>query len=243
MWRVIVAFLIAGVTLATQSAHALRISPLVVEISPSGTGSTARIRVENTSTKDMPLEVVVFRIDVEPDGSVVRTPADEDFFVFPPQAVVPAGEPQVIRVQWLGDPQPETSSAYFVTINQLPIDLEAGVSAIQFVYSVSALVNVVPSGVDADEAVGELSVEADPETGAPLLVAEVLNTGSRYFASGQYNWRLTGVDGQRMTLRQQDVTQSIGIGMVPPVDGRRVFRVPLPADAPTEVVSLDFDAS
>src|SRR6185437_8563795 len=70
------------------------------------------------------LAMRVSPIEYRNDGTITETPADDDFLIFPPQGVLLANARQVIRVQWVGPPL-DSSRAYYVSINQLPVPLDA----------------------------------------------------------------------------------------------------------------------
>jgi fimbrial chaperone protein len=224
---------------ATFNADAMRISPLVLEVSPSGSGSSGRIRVENNSPADLPLEVQVFKISVDQNGVISQTPADDDFFVFPPQVVIPSGEPQVIRFQWLGDPNPQMSQAYFVTMNELPIDLEEGASAVQFVYSVSALVNIVPRNAEEDTSLVSAEIVAK-EDGAKVVRATFQNDGNKFHTAGQFSWKLDLADAESYTIPEEKVTKAVGMGFIPPGGATRTMEVPLPPEVLGSVLDIEF---
>ena len=237
MYRFLIAALL-WMSFTAFNADAMRISPLVLEVSPSGSGSSGRIRVENTGTSDLPLEIQVFRIEVGEDGTIEQTAADDDFFVFPPQVVVPAGDPQVIRFQWLGDPNPQMSQAYFVTMNELPIDLEEGTSAVQFVYSVSALVNIVPRNSKADNLFVSAEIVTN-DSGAKFVRATFRNDGNKFFISGQYPWRLKFADAESYTISEETVNKTIGMGVVPPGGATRTMDIPVPPEVAGSIEDIE----
>jgi fimbrial chaperone protein len=201
----------------------MRVSPMVSEISTRGAGSSARIEVQNVGSAALPYETRITRIDFDDEGDLVETPADEDFLVFPPQGVVPVGGRQVIRVQWVGDPDLAVSRAYYVGIRQLPVELdeptEDGVAArVQVVYHMKSLVTVAPPGVKADVAVLSVkpvevsgvpaapeidpaltggqpaaAAEAPVETLVPGIEVRVRNSGRRYALMSGATWIVEGV--------------------------------------------------
>jgi len=144
---------IAVMTLAT-TADAMRVSPMVVEITTRGAGSAARIEVQNVGSTVLPFETRITLIEFNDAGELIETPADEDFLVFPPQGLVPVGGRQVVRVQWIGDPDLALSRAYYVGIHQIPVNLsgeagDAGVGGqLQIVYNMKALLTVAPPGAE-----------------------------------------------------------------------------------------------
>lgn len=155
-WKAAALVFVAALVL-TPVAWAMRVSPMVAELTTSGAGSVARIEVGNAGSAAMPFEATITRIDFMDDGSLVESPADEDFLVFPPQGLVPVGGRQVVRVQWVGEPNIDTSRAYYLTVRQLPVstDVEAGEAdtpslAVTVLYTMKALLVVAPPGAEPD---------------------------------------------------------------------------------------------
>jgi fimbrial chaperone protein len=214
------AVLIVG--LFAVSSDAMRVSPMVSEITTRGAGSSTRIEVQNIGAAALPYETRITRIDFDAEGKLIETAADEDFLVFPPQGVVPVGGRQVVRVQWVGDPDLDVSRAYYVGVRQLPVEVEerpdgsAGMQ-VQVVYHMKSLVTVAPPGVEADVSVvsvrpTQVSAEApapqiDPaltggqpvaveppaEVLAPGIEVKVRNTGRRYALMSGAVWVVEGV--------------------------------------------------
>src|SRR6516225_4813795 len=67
-----------------------------------GSNSRANIQVVNDGAAPMPVEVLLKKLEIAEDGRTTESPASDDFLVFPPQAVVPAGATQSFRIQWVG---------------------------------------------------------------------------------------------------------------------------------------------
>lgn len=163
-WRVAALVIVAALVL-TPAAWAMRVSPMVAELTTAGAGSVARIEVGNAGAAAMPFETAITRIEFMDDGTLVETPADEDFLVFPPQGLVPVAGRQVVRVQWVGEPNIDTSRAYYLTVRQLPVatDVETGETdkpnlAVTVLYTMKALLVVAPPGAEPDVQV----VSAEP---------------------------------------------------------------------------------
>ena len=93
---------LAALTLIVTPALAMRVSPMVVEMESRGSNAVARIEVQNINPGNLAFQTRVFRMEIDKDGNIVETPADQDFLVFPPQGVLPAGGRQVVRLQWVG---------------------------------------------------------------------------------------------------------------------------------------------
>lgn len=220
---------IALATFAT-TADAMRVSPMVVEITTRGAGSSARIEVQNVGSTALPFETRITRLEFGEDGEMIETPADEDFLVFPPQGIVPVGGRQVVRVQWIGDPDLALSRAYYVGIHQIPVDLSGDGEAaavggqLQVVYNMKSLLTVAPPGAEPQvrvisatptmvAAAPQTAVEVDPALGGaapapetqemrPGVSVELRNTGTRYAMMSAADWTLegTGADGEPLRV-------------------------------------------
>lgn len=248
-------------------AHAMRVSPMVNEITTQGAGSAARIEVENVNSAPLAYETRVFKIDYDDQGNLVETPADEDFLVFPPQGTLLPGARQVMRVQWVGDPAIAVSNAYYLSVQQLPIEFERGpadtvTAAVQVVYHMKALIAVAPEGARPNVEVvsvtpADVAVEApapsleDPasEPPAPAMVPglriTLRNTGNRYAMMGGVNWTVGGftTDGQPVmfTIPREQMNAHVGAGYLAAVDGERTFELPVGvAFDPTKQFRVEF---
>lgn len=252
-WVGAVLGLIAGLT-AMTAAWAMRVSPMVSELTTTGAGSAARIEVGNVGSVALPFETKITRMEVDADGNVVETPADEDFLVFPPQGLVPVGGRQVVRVQWVGEPRLEASQAYYLWVRQLPVVTDpttsetGGAVSVSVLYTMKALIVVAPPG--AEPKVELVSVkpamitppapEVDPSlTGGealppppaePGVEVVVSNTGKRYALMSGATWVLEGTDTAGQPFSRQftsdEISKTVGVGYLAPAGGRRTFRLP-----------------
>ncbi len=233
------------------SASAMRVSPMVSELTTSGAGSTARVEVGNVGTAALPFETLLTRMEVDSDGNIVEPPGDEEFLVFPPQGLVPVGGRQVVRVQWVGPASLDASQAYYLWVRQLPVDIEPnpetemGAAAIQVLYTMKALIVVAPPGAEPKielvsavpaiitpttpdlSDVGGTVEQVEPTTGVEIVVR---NTGRRYALMSGANWTIEGTDVSGQPFAQSytgdEISQSVGVGYVQPLNGTRKFQLP-----------------
>lgn len=244
------ALVACGLIFASAAAWAMRVSPMVAEMTTTGAGSAARIEVGNVGSAAMPFETQITRMDVDANGEVVETPADEEFLVFPPQGVVGVGGRQVMRVQWVGAPDIDRSQAYYLAVKQLPIPTDGkppesgGEVAVTVLYTMKALLVVAPPGaepkievvsakpirVTAPATEAAAVAEGAPIPTEPGLEIVVANTGKRYALMAGATWIIEGTakDGTpyRQELKTADLSAIVGVGFVPPVTGRRTFKIP-----------------
>jgi fimbrial chaperone protein len=209
---------------------AARISPMVVDLQPIGRASIGRVEVANPGDSEFPLEVQMFRGQIGERGELSLTPADDQFLVFPAQAVMPPRSQQVFRVQYVGNPTLATSEIYYMSVRQIPVDLQAGTPQVQIVVNFNVLVNVIPEGSTAEPVIDTVRVVT--RDNVPGIEVRVTNRGTRYFAASRANWAISGTraDGSDGSFRRNrsEMSRAIGVGVVPP-GGARVFFVPTEA--------------
>lgn len=217
--------------------EAARISPMILNVKPAGSGSVARIELTNPDDTEFPVEVQMFRGEISETGELALIAADDDFLVFPTQLVVPAKAQQIIRVQYVGDPELKKSEVYYAAVRQLPIELPSNQSRVQVVVNFNVLVNVVPDGTKADpqlEVIGPKIVDATPG-----IDVRVTNAGSRFMTAGTLVWNIAGTaeDGTAVQLRRAgaDMAKAIGVGVVAPGKSRIFF---VPTDQPLKAGTI-----
>lgn len=222
MLRKLLGAIMAMVLLMPSGAHAARVSPMIIELKPAGSGSAGRVELANQGERDIPFEARVMRGDIGEDGELTLTPADDQFLVFPAQTIVQRNSQQVFRVQYVGNPDLNRSEIYYLSIQQVPVKLDAAQSQVQVVVNYNVLVNIVPNGTAAKAVV----LSAEPATrmpeaadepaapGAPAATpavnpaaapaalpapqpqsgvrVRVGNQGNRYFLAGMSGWTISG---------------------------------------------------
>ena len=268
-WGLAAISAMALASVMTVGASAMRVAPMVSELTTTGAGSTARIEVGNIGSAALPFETRITKLEFTEDGELVETPADENFLVFPPQGLVPVGGRQVVRVQWVGDADIDVSQAYYLWVRQLPVqtDTEApegeGAVSVSVLYTMKSLIVVAPPGaqpavevvtaipamvtppqpeIDPSLTQGAAPPAPEPEPGLEIVV---VNTGKRYALMSGATWNITATDvnGQPFTLVMggQKVAETVGVGYLAPAGGRRTFKVPTGvALDPSKPVSVRF---
>lgn len=236
---------------------AMRVSPMVVEMETAGSDAVARIEVQNINPGKLAFQTRVYRLEMNADGSVVEAPADDQFLIFPPQGALPASGRQVIRLQWVGDPQLATSQAFYVSVEQLPIAFDPGAedavaAQVQVLYNMRALVVVAPPGAKPDvsaTSVRQVLYQPPAAPGTDDLPPQVeaveivlRNDGRRHAMMSNFGWKLEGHDPQGQWLRvdvsSEELTTAIGTGYVP-AQGERRFYLPV-SGFNAEPISLAF---
>jgi fimbrial chaperone protein len=235
---------VAAVIGGATAVYAMRVSPMVVEMSTVGSNAVARIEVQNLNTGKLPFETRITRVDFSPEGETTETAADGDFTVFPPQGILPQGARQIVRLQWVGPADLPASRAYYLSVKQLPVPVEAQQQGgqVQVLYNMKALIVVAPPGATPNvEASSVKAVEVQPPAltaGGPLpaklpgVEITLKNSGRRHAMMSALRWVIEGTDTagkpQRILVQPEELSRAIGSGYVPGGGGTRVYQFPIP---------------
>ncbi|BDM65245.1 hypothetical protein NFHSH190041_26970 [Shewanella sp. NFH-SH190041] len=126
------------------SARAFQIQPMVQQMEALGKESNTSYRLENTGRSDVTVEVSAFRRFLDVKGKEHLQPADDDFLILPPQAVVAPGQFQVFRVKYMGQEDTSKSISYRVDFRQLPVVSELEDTGVKMLFNFSTLVFINP---------------------------------------------------------------------------------------------------
>ena len=251
----ILAAILACAPSGAAAQSSVGVEPLLLEVNP---GTAAAMRMRNNGEAPTTVEVRVFERIIDENGVQTRREADDDFLVFPPQAVVPGESLQVFRLQPLL-PALQESRSYFVSIRQVPVALptvtDSEGATIRLLFAFDSAVHVVPPGTEA----APLLVSAEPgettltiQTGErrpipggegdepvvaevtyPAVAMTVRNEGNKFFylQDMRFEGEWTDSAGAAHPLpeyTQQEIIQAAGVTLVPP-GATRKFALPLPA--------------
>lgn len=252
------AFVATALVAGAVSVYAMRVSPMIVEMTTTGSDAVARIEVQNLNAGKLPFETRVTRLSFDENGVPSETPADADFIVFPPQGILPQGARQVIRLQWVGGADIPASQAYYLSVNQLPIPADPATGAqaaqVQVVYHMKALVVVAPPNAQPNvSATSVKAIDYQPpaaKQGDPLpakmpgIEVTMKNTGRRHAMMSALKWVLEGKDlaGKplRILISEEDLNRGVGSGYVPGGGGTRIFRFGIPKAFGPGPISVKF---
>lgn len=218
--------------LTPSTAHAMSVSPVIVDMAASGRQRVSDIRVSNTGAGQIPVGISVAEISVDASGNVTSTPAPDVFTIFPPQALIEPGALQRFRVQWAGEPDLAKSRSFLFSVAQQPVALPTGVSGVQILYNFQVIVNVAPPSGRANLAVEASGFET--VEGKRRAILNLTNpTAVHAYLSGA-RVQLEAIDaGGRVTwtktITPEEFGQTIGAGLVQPGAKRRFT---LPIDLP-----------
>jgi fimbrial chaperone protein len=226
-------------TMLAPSAHAMSVSPIHVEMTSVGSAGRAQITVSNESANALPVETGIGRLILTEDGTNKSTAANDEFLIFPPQAIIPPGGAQVFRVQWVGDPQIKESQSYMMTVSQVPIKLPANQSAVQVVMSFGVMINVAPPQGRSDLQVAGAGTAID-KTGKRHPTVTIANNSHVHGLLQDSVLRVSAGTWSK-TYQPNDIAQRVGIGLVQP-GKRRKFVLPdqLPANASTVLATIEY---
>ncbi|WP_193165751.1 fimbria/pilus periplasmic chaperone [Microbulbifer hainanensis] len=132
--------------LFAQGALCFTLEPTVtvLRLPADITGQT--LVLKNPREVDLPVVFEIFERQINEDGSEVTTPADDDFVIFPPQAVVPAGKAQAVRIQWVGGALSQSRS-FTLYASEQPLNLSGQAqSGVQTILRMGASVHVTNQG-------------------------------------------------------------------------------------------------
>jgi P pilus assembly chaperone PapD len=242
------ALLAAALVLAPISpASATTVTPVIVDLQSNGRGVVANISVNNTGAGPLPIEIEI--IPLAPSSTGLQPAkagaADEDLLVTPPSVLIPAGKTQTFRVQWVGDPELASSKHYYVSINQLPVKLPEGESAVQVVYNFQVLVSV--SSPNRKPQLAITAVAPAVVDGKSVAAVTVQNNGQAHGYISQHRLKIAaagpgGAEVFSKTISGAEFQQLVGYGLVA-TGQTRTINVPMdkaaPAGAKLTAVLLD----
>ena len=234
--RVFCLLFLAAVFGAGQ-ARALGVTPLVVELSSGASNRASQIVVDNDNATDTPIEIEIFRVELDENGGQHLTPAPLDFVVFPPSRMLKPHSKQVFRIQWVGAPLAK-SETFIFAVNQLPVKMPAEKSGVQILFNFDVIANVAPpSGTRSLEVLAAETVMEGGKRYASLLIG---NSGNVHAKLSDATLTLRS-GGWSQTLTSGELQLRLGAAVVQPGKRRR-FRIPveLPAQASSVTAELAY---
>ncbi len=217
------------------AAQALQVTPLSVETNAVNSGLTNQFTATNDGPDPIPVELSSVRITVDAEGKITEVPnSGNDLVILPQQAMLPPGQTQTFRVQYVGDPAITQSVSYFVALTQVPVKLPEGTSGVQMLYNFRVLANVAP--LQGQEALTLEGTSVTQKDGKNYPVLTVRNSGNKHAL--MYNVAQTVIvqtDGSGAEIFNQTFAAArsldlYGLGLVPP---NAVRRFVLPVELPS----------
>lgn len=219
-------FLISSLLFWTgvPSAHAIDVTPMVMQITPTGSTSSYRLSIKNTDDQPVTVEIQVYRMEADVDGRRTLTEEPDDLAVFPPQSVIPPNREQVVQVRYVGKPD-AGPRMYLVRVGQLPItfsseESDATGAAVQVAFNINTHVLLAPAG--ARPSLQVISTRR-ADNGDVLITAE--NQGVGFARLRQARYLLRAGDGQTLEIQPEDVV----LGQVSSLPGGATRNIRIPA--------------
>jgi fimbrial chaperone protein len=208
------------------AATAMTVQPVVLNLSPGGRAMTQVVTVTNSFSYPIAVELRIEELTVGEQGVQGTGKDPGDLLVFPPQAMIQPGQTQSFRVQYVGDPALKASKHFYVTVAQLPVQLQQGQSAVQVLYNFQVLVSVAPTGAEPAITVEQAAVERTAD-GKFVPVVTFANRAAAhgYLADGRIRLVQRDAAGKetfRRALSAPEVQQAIGYGLIGAGQSRRV---------------------
>jgi len=219
IWPAIFSSISLGMLAPEASAYTLEPIVTVMELPSGSSGETIVVR----NPREFPLAVTFEIVEraVHEDGTETHTPAEDLFLIFPPQAVVPAGSTQALRIQWVG-PGITASRSFTLYGIEAPVDLAADDgSGIRTILKIGASVHVTQTGLRPSPV---LTAASKTKTGMKVSIA---NEGTRYI----YVDDIVLTFGNK-TISGQDLGNAAVRTLIPP-GSTRTFEVPDVTGTPT----------
>jgi len=230
---------LAGAVSAPDAAKAMKVRPLVLDMKSVGREARSTLQVINDGANPLPVEIVIYRLELDENGEQTTTEAGDNWLIFPPQAMVGAGSSQTFRIQWVGDPEIPESQSFIFSVNQVPVQMPEGQSGVQVVFNFAAIVNIAPPrGAPALELVGaEVGTDDDGNRRPALTLRNPTNV---HALASEATISVSG-DGWSTTMTPRELDQKMGLGLVQPGKTRRLL---IPVDVPDGVsrisASIDY---
>lgn len=228
-----IAAVLSSAVLAPR-ASAYDLQPIVIQLAPSGAGSSGTVVITNSHDEPIAIEVRAYRRSQNPDGTDERTPENENIIITPPQMVVAPGASQAVRLRWIGDSNPERELAFRIVTEQLPIALgprQTGeaMANLSLAYRYEAALYVVsPGATPAARITRAAPIEA--EDGTRWIELDIASEGTRRAILDQPSLVIAPQSGEPTILDGDVVASLVGLNILS--GGYRTVRLPWPAALP-----------
>lgn len=217
--------LLVGLTSSTL-VSGFELKPLYANLKPSGPAAEQVFRITNNHNNPIAVQFKMTTRQQHVNGTETKTPADDLFMVYPPQAVIPVNGSQKVRVQWLGTPNPNKELAYRLVAEQVPVTLnKEKKSGVQMVMTVVGSVYIVPDGVTPSLQVSNLHRNGN------RLAFTVNNTGTQHAMLNNLQIQLSN-GAQSLQLSGHQVAGANGKNIL--AGSSRQLSIPYPGNTPVD---------
>lgn len=231
----LVAALAPAALLCSAPAAAYDLKPIVVQLSPTGNGSSQTLVITNSHEVPIAIEVRAYRREQLADGEDRLTPEDQDILIYPPQMVIPPLASQSFKVQWVGDPAPTSELAYRIVTEQLPIRFKEVVDGnrsanLTVRYRYEAALYIEPRGAAPAARLASVA-RVKGDDGSDQLELRIASEGTMRAILDTPRLAISGASGGQAELSGEQVQPLDGLNILPGVE--RVVRIAAPAGLPS----------
>lgn len=221
--------LIAVAFLTAHTANAYQVSPLHHYLEFTGKKAISSLTISNTHDFPLTVELTIERREMS--GGIVQqdVPADDNFLIFPPQAIIQPGKKQRVQIRYVGEPL-DHSELFRLIVTQVPVKLnEENTAKVNVSYNFVSAVYVAPKGAKVDLYIE--SITPSPQNGYDI---NIKNNGNYHALLPAFIW--TASDGSQKHII--DLSQ-IAIGEEPFIepDGARILNIPQKAMGQLNLIS------
>lgn len=180
-WICVIAFM-----LVSSQSYAYRVEPMVAEMEPIGKRAQMSMRVDNTSTEPLTVELYPLAMTMDEYGTETLTEADSDLLVIPVTAIIEPGRSQSIMVRYLGDPSITQSKSYRIAVKQVKVNnSNSQTGQLGLLLQFETLVNVRPKNTNAN-----IEIKGIEKKNNKWLIG-VENKGDSYGRLSDNDWKIT----------------------------------------------------
>lgn len=203
------------------SAHAYRVQPMVSEIEPIGKNSQMVMRVDNTSSQPLTVELIPLSMTMDEMGNETTEPADSELLVIPVTAVIEPGRSQSVMIRYLGNPSISQSKTFRVKVKQVQVERASNEAPnVGLLLEFNTLVNVKPKNTSP-----KLSVTKVKDHGDNWLV-EVENQGTSYGRLNKTNWNISD-SGHSLFVSGDELRELVAGTLILPKSKRNFVMKPI----------------
>lgn len=233
-----------GTAMMGSSSFAYELNPIVMELKPSGQGTSTSGVIRNTHAEPIAIEIEAFSRKQRSDGTDELIPENQDIIITPPQMVIQPNESQSFRVMWVGNPNPEKELAFRLVTNQLPIRFkeekrENFVAEVMMKYRYEVALYVQPNGTKPEAQLQYARIVNDGENGRVLEVA-ISSLGTRRAILENPILELSS-GGPAVSLEGDAAGPLVGLNILP--GSTRIVKMPAPANLPLGDLSASLRTS
>ena len=217
----------------TQTAAAYEVAPLHHYLELVGKNAMSSFAITNTHDYPLTVEMMIEKRIFKNSVHVEDVPADDDFLIFPPQAIIAPGKVQRVQVRYVGESMDE-SEFFRLIVRQVPVELDSAESnQVNLSYNFNSAVYVAPKGAKSKLVAGAIT----PSAGGSFDVV-VTNEGQYHALLPSLVW--TASNGSQKKVLD---SSSVPLGETNFVEpgGVRTINIPAEAlDGMRSITALDF---